>query len=35
MELLDLVNEVGIPTGQTIERHEAHRVGALHRTSHV
>ena len=35
MELLDIVDINGKPTGQVIEREEAHRTGALHRTSHV
>jgi isopentenyldiphosphate isomerase len=35
MELLDIVNENGIPTGETVEREEAHRLGIRHRTSHV
>ena len=35
MELLDIVDENGTPTGQTIDREEAHRLGIRHRTSHV
>ena len=35
MELLDIVDEQGIPTGKTIERTLAHEQGILHRTSHV
>lgn len=35
MELLDIVDKNGEPTGQVIDREEAHRTGALHRTSHV
>lgn len=35
MELLDIVDEQGIPTGETIERTLAHEQGILHRTSHV
>ncbi len=35
MEYLDIVDEQGNPTGETIERAEAHRTGVLHRTSHV
>ena len=35
MELLDIVDENGIPTGRTIERTLAHATGAPHRTSHV
>lgn len=35
MELLDIVNEQGIPTGEKAERSQIHRMGLLHRTSHV
>lgn len=35
MELLDIVDEQGRPTGETIERTLAHEQGILHRTSHV
>lgn len=35
MELLDIVDENGIPTGEIIERGKAHELGVLHRTSHV
>ncbi|MGN1182895.1 MAG: NUDIX domain-containing protein [Faecalibacillus sp.] len=35
MELLDIVDEKGNPTGQIIEREEAHQLGIRHRTSHV
>lgn len=35
MELLDIVNEYGIPTGKTVEREIAHRYGVRHRTAHV
>lgn len=35
MESLDIVNEFGIPTGETVERGAAHRLGIRHRTSHV
>jgi 8-oxo-dGTP pyrophosphatase MutT (NUDIX family) len=35
MEILDVVDENGIPTGARLPREEVHRVGALHRTSHV
>lgn len=35
MELLDIVDENGVPTGQTVERALAHRTGARHRTAHV
>ncbi|MGN0975270.1 MAG: NUDIX domain-containing protein [Gemmiger sp.] len=35
MELLDVVDERGEPTGRTVVRTEAHRLGIRHRTSHV
>ena len=35
MELLDIVDEHGIPTGKTVERSLAHEQGILHRTAHV
>lgn len=35
MELLDIVDENGCPTGETVERETAHRKGIRHRTSHV
>lgn len=35
MELFDIVNEEGIPTGETVERSEAHANGIMHRTAHV
>lgn len=35
MEYLDIVDENGNPTGEVIERTEAHRTGARHRTAHV
>lgn len=35
MELFDIVDENGIPTGDTIERTVAHKTGVRHRTSHV
>lgn len=34
-EYLDIVNEKGEPTGETIERNAAHALGIRHRTSHV
>ena len=34
-EVLDIVDENGQPTGQTIPRTEAHAKGIRHRTSHV
>lgn len=35
MEILDVVDENGLPTGQTVERQRAHESGICHRTSHV
>lgn len=35
MELLDIVDEYGNPTGETVERFIAHAEGIRHRTSHV
>lgn len=35
METLDIVDEQGNPTGQTIDRKVAHEKGILHRTAHV
>ena len=35
MEMLDVVDENGIPTGETVPREKAHAEGILHRTSHV
>lgn len=35
MEILDIVDENGNPTGQTVERSIAHEKGIRHRTSHV
>lgn len=35
MELLDIVDENGLPTGRTVSRDTAHRDGILHRTAHV
>jgi len=35
MELLDICNEQGIPTGETVDRDIAHRDGIIHRTAHV
>ena len=35
MEIFDIVDENGMPTGETVERKEAHRKGIPHRTSHV
>lgn len=35
MEWLDVVDENGNPTGEIVEREEAHEKGVRHRTSHV
>lgn len=35
MELLDIVDEKGNPTGETVPREVAHREGIRHRTAHV
>lgn len=35
MEILDICDEIGNPTGEVIDREIAHREGILHRTSHV
>ena len=35
LEIFDIVNEAGEPTGETVERSEAHLKGIRHRTSHV
>ena len=35
MEILDIVDEYGNPTGETVEREYAHANGIRHRTSHV
>ena len=35
MEYFDIVDERGIPTGRTVSRQEAHRLGIPHRTAHV
>ena len=35
MERLDIVDENGEPTGDTVERSRAHREGIRHRTAHV
>ena len=34
-EYLDVVDENGMPTGETVERSVAHREGFPHRTSHL
>ena len=35
MEILDICDEQGRPTGMTVDRAAAHRDGVLHRTAHV
>ena len=35
MEFIDIVDENGIPTGETIDRTLAHRTGTRHRTTHI
>lgn len=35
MEILDIVDELGNPTGETVERGKAHREGIRHRTAHM
>ncbi len=35
MEIFDICDEKGMPTGKTVERSAAHRYGILHRTAHV
>jgi isopentenyldiphosphate isomerase len=35
MEILDVVDENGMPTGETVDRVTAHRDGVPHRTAHV
>lgn len=35
MEVFDIVDENGIPTGETIERGAAHANGIRHRTAHI
>ncbi len=35
MEIFDVCDEKGRPTGQTVSREQAHREGILHRTAHV
>lgn len=34
-EMLDIVDENGVPTGETIDRQTAHEKGIRHRTAHV
>lgn len=35
MEILDIVDDNGIPTGKTVDRVTAHREGIQHRTAHL
>lgn len=35
MEIFDVVDDNGIPTGETVDRKTAHRKGVPHRTAHV
>ena len=35
MEMLDVVDENGVPTGEVVDRASAHSLGIRHRTSHV
>ncbi len=35
MEIMDIVDDNGVPTGETIERTKAHKTGVQHRTAHV
>ena len=35
MEIFDIVDENGLPTGKTIERTQAHAKGIRHRTAHI
>jgi len=35
MEIFDIVDEEGEPTGETVERSEAHAKGVRHRTAHI
>ena len=34
-EIFDIVDENGVPTGETVCRNDAHTKGIWHRTSHV
>ena len=34
-EIFDIVDEKGVPTGETISRSEAHEKGVRHRTAHI
>ena len=35
MEIFDIIDESGRPTGKTVDRETAHAEGILHRTAHV
>ena len=35
MERFDVCDDAGLPTGETVSREEAHRLGIRHRTAHV
>ena len=35
MEILDIVDEKGIPTGEVVDRGKAHELGIPHRTAHI
>lgn len=35
MEIFDVVDAIGMPTGETVERKEAHAKGIRHRTAHI
>ena len=35
MEIFDVVDEEGRPTGETVSRQEAHEKGIRHRTAHI
>lgn len=35
MEIFDIVDEKGMPTGETVERETAHAEGIRHRTAHI
>lgn len=35
MELFDIVDNMGLPTGETCDRDTAHRLGLKHRTAHI
>ncbi len=35
MEIFDITDDNGVPTGKTISRNEAHEKGIPHRTAHI